>query len=94
MQITDVFSGGAALFDGPPIVGDGASETGTYDYAALGYDALPPFSGATSVEGSPFGVDSEARGGVEVTGRISAGMLALMIVGIVGFYFWTRNYQH
>lgn len=36
------------------------------------------------------------RAGVDAnidTGRMSAGVLALMILGLVGFYWWTRGHQ-
>lgn len=40
------------------------------------------------------GAFSMSAGGNAASGQLSLGILGAVILGMVGFYFWTRKYQH
>lgn len=55
-----------------------------------GYASLTPT--ITDLQGDPATAIS-ARVSGDFTGRLSAGMLAILTLALGGFYVWTRSYQ-
>jgi hypothetical protein len=56
-----------------------------------GYNPSPVVDPYTS-PGNTVGQIQSAMSGLD-SGRISAGMVGLLVVGAVGFYMWTRKFQ-
>jgi hypothetical protein len=95
MNVATILGGSAVGFEAP-IIGDG-NRDGGYDYAATGWTPRAAFSSAsTQVMADAIALPEDiaySGSGVAINGRLSAGVLAVSIVGIVAFYIWTRKFQ-
>lgn len=67
---------------------DWATRFGRPDLAGVPVD---PWGGTSNVLQSRASVSAGSFGSVD--GRLTAGFLGLMVVGLVAFYVWTRGHQ-